>query len=341
MPDLQATDLPATALRDGDVSLAPPAMAPHISRGKDIVLRYGMVLVLLALIVVAQLVYSPFLTLTNLQNLASQNASTAIVAVGMTFVIIGGGFDLSVTGTFGLGSVLFANLAVTGTPVYAALAIALAAGLACGLLNGLVITKLKVNTFVATLGTAAAFTGIAALYSGSKPIAAFVPGFDTLGAGHLAGVALPVIVLAILYLAGSLVLTRTVYGRSLFATGGNREASRLAGLLVDRVQVVAFVISGCLAAFAGAVLTSMLNTGQFDQGSTVALDSIAAVVIGGTSLYGGEGAMWRTLVGVLILATMNNLFSSLSIATPTQMIIKGVVVVAAVAFEEVVRRASR
>jgi ribose transport system permease protein len=206
------------------------------------------------------------------------------------------------------------------------------------LINGLVITKLHVNTFVATLGTAAAFTGVAALYSGSKPIGAFVPGFDSLGAGRVLGVAVPLILMAALFVVGGAVLSRTVYGRSLFATGGNHEAARLAGLRVDRIQIVAFVVSGLSAALAGAVLASSLSTGQFDQGSTVALDSIAAVVIGGTSLYGGEGAMWRTLVGVLILATMNNLFSSLSIATPTQMIIKGVVVVAAVAFEELARR---
>jgi ribose/xylose/arabinose/galactoside ABC-type transport system permease subunit len=335
--NLKTDVTPALPATEASMRLARPAESRR-ARALDLALRYGMLIVLLVLVVVAELVFHQFLTVTNLQNLVIQNASTAIVAIGMTFVIISGGFDLSVGGSFAIGSVLFAKFAVGGTPIIISLGLALAAGLACGLVNGLVITKLRVNTFVATLGTGAAFTGAAALLSHSAPISAFIPGFSTLGAGHIAGVGIPVVLVVVLFLLSGFTLSRTVFGRSLFATGGNREAARLAGLRVDRVQVVAFLIAGVLAALAGAVLASILSTGQFDQDTTVALDSIAAVVIGGTSLYGGEGAMWRTAVGVAILATMNNLFSSLAIATSTQSVIKGLVVVLAVAFEELARR---
>lgn len=302
-------------------------------------IRYGMVIALIVLVIAAQASYSRFLTLVNIQNVITQNASTAIVAIGATYVIIGGGFDLSVAGIFGLGSVLFAGLVVmSGYPVWLALVVALAAGTLCGLVNGFVVTKLKVNTFVATLGTAAVFTGIAALYSGSTPISVFnVDGFKTLGSGGIFGVDYLLIIIVLLFLIFGFVLSRTVYGKSLYASGGNREAARLAGTNVDLIQTISFGISGLLAAFAGTALTSTIATGQFNQGSTVALDSIAAVVVGGTSLYGGEGAMWRTAVGVGILATMNNLFSSLSVQAPAQNIIKGLVLVAAVAFEELVR----
>lgn len=309
------------------------------SRLTTLGLRYGMVLLLVALIIVAQIAYPQFLTLNNLQNTITQNASTAVVAIGMTLVIIGGGFDLSVSGIFGLGSVLYAILVITGLPVFAALACTLGAGLACGALNGWVITKLKVNAFVATLGSGAAFLGFAALISDSRPVTVPpVPTFNLLGAGVVGGVSIEVMMIIGLYIIAAITLSKTVYGRTLYAVGGSRESARLAGLSVDRIQIIAFVVSGLLAALAGILLASTLSVGQFDQGTNVALDAIAAVVVGGTSLYGGDGAIWRTAVGVSILATMNNLFSSMSIASPTQNIIKGAVLVAAVAFEVVVRR---
>ncbi len=304
-------------------------------------LQYGMVGLLIVLVIIAQITYPQFLTLHNIQNTITQNASTAIVAIGMTFVIIGGGFDLSVSGIFGLGSVLFAGLVMSGFPVIAALLLALVAGLVCGLLNGIIVTKLKVNAFVATLGTSFAFLGAAALYSGSRPISVpLVPGFTTLGAGRIGGISIAVLMIIALYLIAGAVLSRSVYGRGVYAVGGSREAARLAGLPVDRTQIIGFIICGVLAALAGVLLTSTLSVGQYDQGMSVALDSIAAVVVGGTSLYGGSGAMWRTAVGVAILATLNNLFSSMSIASPTQDIIKGGVLVAAVAFEVIVRKVS-
>lgn len=306
---------------------------PFVRRVTDLLLRFGMLIVLVGLMIAAQVVYPEFLTWRNLQNTITQNSNTAIVAVGATYVMIGGGFDLSVAGTLGLGSVIFAELTVKGLPVGLALILALFGGTVAGIFNGLVITKLKVNPFVATLGSAAIFLGIGALYANSDSIS--VPpstAFTYLGQSKIAGVDVSVILIVILYVLGGFVLSRTVFGRSVYATGNNHEAARLAGIRVDRVQTLTFAISGLLAALAGVVLASSLVTGGFDQGTGVELNSIAGVVIGGTSLWGGEGAMWRTAVGCAILATLNNLFSSLAIAGPTQSIITGGFLILAVAF---------
>jgi len=305
--------------------------------------RYAMVYVLAGLVVAAQLTYSNFLSLANVNNLLIQNANVGVVAIGMTFVMVSGGFDLSVSGTLSLGSVLFAGLCMnSGLAILPSLVVAVAAAAALGAVNGLLVTKLGVNAFITTLGTAAAFGGVAAMYSDSQAISVSnVPGFEFLGAGHIAGLWTPVLLLGALFLVGGIVLHWTTYGRNLFAVGGNPEAARLSGLPVDRVVIIAFTISGASAALAGCMIASTLATGQIDQLSTIALDSIAAVVIGGTSLFGGEGAMWRTVVGVLILATLNNLFSSLAVEAPVQNIIKGCVVIAAVAFETASRRQRR
>jgi ribose transport system permease protein len=298
-----------------------------------LVTRFGMLGVLIGLVIAAQVVYPEFLTWTNLQNTLTQNSPTIIVAFGMTFVLIGGGFDLSVAGSFGLAGVLYAGLVNDGQTVGLSLAVALASGLACGIFNGLVITKLRVNPFVATLGSATIFLGIAAVYAHSEPIApAPAPGFTTLGQGKLGGVYLSILIMIALYLVGTFVLTRTVFGRSVFATGSNREAARLAGIRVDRIHIATYIICALGAALAGIILTSSLSSAQFDQGTGVDIQSIAAVVIGGTALFGGEGALWRTAVGVAILATINNLFSSLAIESPIQNIIQGAILIVAVAF---------
>lgn len=304
-----------------------------------VLVRYAMLWILAGLVIAAQLAYSNFLTVDNVKNLLTQNAELGIVAMGMTLVIIGGGFDLSVSGTFSFGAVFFAGLVANGHwSVPLALLAVLAVGAGFGLVNGLVVTRLKVNAFITTLGTAVAYGGFAAMYAHSAPISVFgVSGFDTLGNGKLIGIPVPIVLLAVLYAIGGLVLSKSAYGRQLYAVGGNLHAARLAGLRIDRIRVVTFVVCGLVTAFAGAMLASTLSTGQTDQIPTLALDAIAAVVIGGTSLYGGEGAMWRTAVGVLILATINNLFSSLAVDTPVQNVIKGGIVIAAVALETYTR----
>jgi ribose transport system permease protein len=322
------------------VSDSAAVSVPRLRAFGELSVRFAMLYVLIGLVIAAQIAYPNFLSPINLNNLLVQNAGVGVVAIGMTFVLIAGGFDLSVSGTLSLGSVLFAGLTVnTGFPVAVALVVTLIVASGFGAVNGIIVTKLKVNAFITTLGTAAAFGGVAALYSASRPITAYdVPGFDVIGTERVGGISLPVIVLAFLFVIAGIVLHRSTYGRNLFAVGGNREAARLAGLPVDRIIIISFVICAASAALAGATLASVLGVGQIDQLGSVALDSIAAVVIGGTSLFGGEGAIWRTAVGVLILATLNNLFSSLAVEAPLQNIVKGAVVIAAVAFGAISHR---
>jgi ribose transport system permease protein len=299
--------------------------------------RYGMVGVLVLLVIAAQFVYSGFLQIGNIWNLLSQNAPIGLVAVGMTFVIIGGGFDLSVSSLFAVGAVASAGLA-GHMPVPLAILLAVLAGGIGGVINGALITRLRLNSFVVTLATTSVFSGVAYVISKSEPIVPTASAYSFLGTKTFGGVPLSVIILAVVFAVGAVVLSKTVYGRSVYAVGGNREAARLAGLRVDLIRAITYVLTGLCAALAGVFLASQTSTGSADMGSTVALQSIAMVIIGGTSLLGGEGAMWRTLVGMLILATINNLLDSLAVSSAVQLLAQGLVVLLAVSLDTLSRR---
>jgi ribose transport system permease protein len=316
--------------------------APSRSGGQAVVrfaLRYAMVWVLVVLVVVAQSVYPTFLTGDNLRNMLSQNAAVAIIAVGMTLVIIGGGFDLSVGAIYGLGAVTFAKVSVEMS-LPAATALVLVVGLAAGLVNGLVVTRLKVNAFVATLGTSSLFLGAALIYSDTQPVPVNPVGFD--GPGTAVWLTLPVggVLTVLVFLAGGFLLSRTSFGQNVRAVGGNDEAARLAGVSVGTVRTLTYVLTGACASFGGLLDTSKLGVGQADQGANLPLLAIAIVILGGTSLRGGEGAVWRTAIGVLILATLTNLFDSLAISTAVQAMVQGAVLIAAVTIDVFGRRAA-
>lgn len=332
--DETATDAAASAPAAA-VDARTPSGAKHPLR--RIARELGMVYVLIATVIAANIIYPQFLDAGNLQNILSQNAPVGIIAVGMTFVMIAGGFDLSVGAIYAFGAVIFADMA-NSMAIVPALAIALALGCVLGAINGLLVTKLKVNTFVATLGTASVFGGAAYLYSHSAPIVGENASFGVLGNDSIAGLAISIWLLIAVLLIGGVVLARTVYGRSLYSIGGNDEASRLAGLPIDRYRASTYVVVGACSALAGAIIASRLGVGQADVGNTVALDAIAVVVIGGTSLFGGEGAIWRTGVGLLILAVINNVADSEAWDTNSQSVIKGGIVIAAVAFDAWSRR---
>jgi len=302
-----------------------------------IVLRYAIVFVLIALAIVSNVLYPGFFEWGNLRNIMSQNAPVGLVAIGMTFVMIAGGFDLSVSAIFAAAGVAAASF--TGhMPIGLALLAALGVGLVGGAVNGAIVTRLKVNPFVATLGTASAFSGLALLYSHSQPIVPTHTGFTWLGTARWSGVPVSVVIFFAAFAIGAVVLSRTVFGRSVYAVGGNTEAARLAGIRVDLIRFVTYTITGVCAALGGIIIASQTGVGQADIGANITLDSIAIVIIGGTSLLGGEGAMWRTLVGLLILATINNLFDSLALDTAAQSLVKGVIVVGAVALDSYTRR---
>ncbi len=299
--------------------------------------RYAIVGVLMALAVTSNILYPGFLAAGNLRNILSQNAPVGIVAIGMTFVIVGGGFDLSVAAIFAACGVAFASFAGR-MPIAAAFAGALLVGLAAGAINGVVITRLQVNPFVATLGSASFFSGLAYLYSHSRPIIPTNPSFATLDNLKPLGIPISILIFVGVLALGTVVLSKSVFGRSVHAVGGNAEAARLAGIRINRIRFLTYLVTGLCAALAGAVTASRTGVGQADIGASITLDAIAIVVIGGTSLLGGEGAMWRTLVGLFILATINNLFDSLALDTAAQSLVKGLIVIGAVALDSYSRR---
>lgn len=305
-----------------------------------LLVKYSMLVVLVLLVVVATFLYDGFLAPANIRDILVQNAAVGIIAVGMTFVIISGGFDLSVGATYALGSTVFAGVTISTGSVALAGAAALAAGLLCGLANGLLVAKLHINPFVATLGSASVISGLAYIYSNSAPFIVSQPGFQALSKSHTLGLPTPIFILILTMVVGGIVLAKTTIGRNVQAVGGNTEAGWLSGLRVPSITASVYVLTGALAAIAGMIDASRLAVGQADVGANIALDAIAIVVVGGTSLRGGEGAMWRSAVGLLILATLTNVFYSLNVSQHWQLIAKGLIVIAAVALDSAARRRS-
>ncbi len=299
--------------------------------------RGAIVWTLLALVVLCQILYPGFLARDNIFNILSQNTPVGLIALGMTFVMIAGGFDLSVGAIYAAGATFYAMEAKL-VPLSVAAPLTLLLGFVMGALNGLIVTRLKVNAFVATLGTSSIFGGAAYLYSHSAPVLVDQPGFTQLGAGKWLDAPICLYLLVLFYVLGWLLLSKTVYGRSIYAVGGNPEAARLSGLRVDLLKTTTYAMVGVLSALGGMIVASRLSIGQADIAGTMSLDAIAIVIIGGTSLFGGSGAVWRTAVGLLLLAALTNLFDALALDSNFQSLIKGIIVIGAVALDAISRR---
>ena len=300
--------------------------------------RFSMLGVLVVLIIVATFLYPAFLNPANIGNILTQNSAIGLIAIGMTFVIICGGFDLSVGATYALGATLYAGLTLQTGSVLVAGLLTLAAGIVVGVVNGLIISRLNINPFVATLGTASIISGVAYVYSNSSPfIVNNVPQFQDLALSTIAGIPQPIWILVIAFVLAAILLSKTTFGRNVYAVGGNYEAAWLSGLRVRGLNASVYIITGMLAALAGMMDASRLGVGQADVGAAMALDAIAIVVVGGTSLLGDEGAIWRSAVGLLILATLTNVFYSFNVSQNWQLIAKGTIVVAAVGVDAIIR----
>ncbi|MGH3217955.1 MAG: ABC transporter permease [Streptosporangiaceae bacterium] len=299
---------------------------------------YGIVVLFVALIIVGGIVYNEFFSGGNLRSILSESAPLGVVAIGETFVIIGAGFDLSVGSTYAIGATVFALVGNAHSWLLAGF-LAVLLGLALGAINGVVVTQLKVNPFIATFGTGSIYSGGVLLLTNNTAYP--LDRYSELGAGDIGGIPVSAIVLAVLLVVGGVVLHRSVYGRKVYAVGGNDEASHLAGLRVGLIRGGTYVMSGGMAAFAGVMEASLLGSGQGNIGTNTALDSIAIVVIGGTALLGGEGAMWRTAVGLLIIGILDNIFFGLALNANWQTVVTGAILIAAVAFDMLVRRGSQ
>jgi len=302
-------------------------------------LRYSMVVALFGLILATSVLDSSFLGIGNLLNLLRQWAPPGLMAVGMTFVIISGGFDLSVGGTYAAATVLSASLVVNAhLPIPIAVLLTVLMGSGIGLINGVVITRLEVNPFVATLGMGFIVTGLNEVVSNATPVIVDNAAFQVLGGGDLLGLPIPGIILVIVLIIGDLLLGRSVYGRYVYAIGGSDEASRLTGLRTRSVRTLAYVITGALAALAGCIIASQLGEGQGDIGQNVELGVITIVIVGGNAVSGGEGAMWRTITGIAILAILGNAFDHLQISTFWQEVIEGTIIIGAMAIDSYGKR---
>ncbi|MDI1243414.1 MAG: ABC transporter permease [bacterium] len=306
----------------GEIELRPSMRA----RIGSLLQHQGALVMLLLVCLIGFARYEAFLTPENLLNILRQNSMLGLVALGMTFVILTGGIDLSVGALLAVAGVIAASLAGQGLIV--ALPAAVAAATILGLINGLVISKGRIQPFIVTLAMMIAARGLALAVTGEESvrITSSSDSFGWLGRGSIGFVPVPIVILLVAFAVGWLVLNHTRFGRNVLAVGDNDEAARLMGLNTDRVTILVYAISGALAGLAGVILASRLGTGQPVAGVGWELDAIAAVVIGGTLLTGGQGSALATLVGVLLLGVIFNLFNLEGQISPWwQLVLRGLI----------------
>jgi ribose transport system permease protein len=271
-----------------------------------------------------------FLTVSNLLNVLEQTAINAVIAAGMTFVIISGGIDLSVGSLVALSGVVLGTLLHAGVPMPVAIAASLGVGFFFGVLNGLAITWGRLPPFIATLGMMSVARGCALLFTDGRPVSGFDAAFRNLATARVVGIPAPVLVAIGVYIVAWFVLSKTRFGRYVYAIGGNEEATRLSGVNVRLHKMCVYGVSGLASAVAAVLLTSRLNSAQPIAGIMYELDAIAATVIGGTSLMGGEGGLGGTIIGALIMGVLRNGLNLLGVSSFVQQIVIGLVIVFAV-----------
>jgi ribose transport system permease protein len=292
--------------------------------------RYGVLVIIALLMAFMTGVSDAFLTPRNLLNILNQSTPLALIATALTLVIIGGGFDLSTGAIFGVAAVSAAWLAVNVDPAIGLLAAPLI-GLLLGVVNGAIITGIRVHSFLATLATSLVFRGVAVLLTGGFLIPVRMEAFTWLGRGKIGMVNIAVLVLALFVAAMMFLLNWTTFGRRVYAVGGNEEAAILSGVRVDAVKIGTFALTGFASGLASAIATSRISMGQPQAGAGVELEAIAAVILGGTSIYGGRGAVWRSVAGVLLLSLIGNAFNILNVNPFFKDLTTGLIIVVAVA----------
>jgi ribose transport system permease protein len=326
MTVLDAVARPIRSVRDGS--------AFQLSALRD----YGIVASFIALFVALAVSSDVFLTERNILNVLDQSAAVGLMACGGTLVIIAGGFDLSVGAVFAIAGVVAAQSAPHMDPAFALILGALT-GLGIGIGNGILTTVGRINPLVATLASSIIIRGIALVMTGGFLVNVTEPSFNSLGVGDVWGINYSVIIWAVFAVICAVLLAQTAFGRFIYAAGGNPEAARLSGIRVGVVRATTYAISGLSAGIAGVLVTSRVNTGQADAGLGLELSTIAAIVIGGTSIMGGEGAIWRSILGVLLLALIGNGFNLLGIDPIYQQILQGGIILTAVAVDAWARKA--
>lgn len=292
------------------------------------------------LCVTLSIVSSEFLTASNISNVLRQVSINAIIAVGMTIVILSGGIDLSVGSVMAMSMTTAAGAMLAGFSPMVGIAMALLSGVICGAINGTLISYLGLPAIIVTLATMEIPRGIALLYTNGYPLSGLPESFAFWGRGEVLGIQTPIIIMAVVFLVAYVLLNKYPVGRYIYGIGGNEEAVRLSGIRVQRYKFLAYTLSGLTAAISGVVLSSRLMSGQPNAGVGFELDAIAAVVLGGTAITGGRGHILGTLVGALTLGVLNNGLNLMEVSPYMQKILKGVIILLAI-YAGTVKRADR
>ncbi|MGP4095217.1 ABC transporter permease [Nonomuraea sp. KM90] len=320
-------------------STAGPERGGRSRRGADLIVKSNLLLVFLALCVVASLLAPQFLTGRNIANLLQQSSLTGIVAIGMTMVVLTAGIDLSVGSVAAFGGMTIALLMAAGVPVLPAILLSVAVGAVFGATMGGLSAYLSLPSFMTTLAGLTAIRGLTYLLTDGKPAqAGGSEAFQLLGGGFIGYVPIVGIIFVVVTLLAAAVLRGTTFGEYVYAVGSNKEAARLSGLPVRGVITAVFAVSGALAALAGVLLTSRLTVGQPTAFSGLELDAIAAVVLGGTNLFGGRGGVFGTFVAVLLLSVLRNLCNLLGLGSFFQMVVTGLILLVALVLNMLIER---
>jgi ribose transport system permease protein len=299
----------------------------------EILTRYGVLAAFVIELAVFAFISPSFLTTDNLLNVTLQASINAIIAAGMTFVILTSGIDLSVGSVVALTGIIVTSLVKLPLPPFAAILIAVlvgtAFGSASGWAGGVFVSRFKITPFVVTLALMTIWRGVAFVVTDGRPVWELPAEFAWIGGGRVAGIPVPTIIMVIVYIVTHIVLTRMRFGRYVYAVGGNIEAARLAGIRTNRTLTSVYVLCGALSALSGVLLASRMNSGQPNAGMMYELDAIAAVVVGGTSLSGGRGTIIGTLIGALLIAVLRNGLNLMNVSSYLQQVIVGAVILAA------------
>jgi ribose transport system permease protein len=291
-------------------------------------------LILVLLVVLFSFIAPNFMTFGNLRTLIRQVSFAGISAVGLMFVMISGGIDLSIGSQIVFGNVLLAiMMADWKLPVAVAIPLILLVGTGLGAINGLLCIKLKIHPLIITLGTSAIFKGVGYIINRSRNIMGFPDSFRWFGQGYVWGIPVPVIVMVVVALIGSFILTKTYFGRKVFALGGNEEAARLAGVNISRMKVFLFMICGFVSSITTVLLLSRVFAGQTITGQGLEFDCLTAALLGGVSFKGGEGSIFGLMVGIIIIGVLNNAMQLAQFPDFSQTVVKGAVLLIAVAFD--------
>jgi ribose transport system permease protein len=323
-----------------DTAAPEPSATPRgttRSRWAESLQDYGVALAALLLVVIVATGNPAFLSPANINNMLSQWSPAGIMAIGMTLVILAGGFDLSISSGFAFCAVIAAIIGQQTSPILALLG-SIAAGTVIGSINATLVSVFKINPFITTVGTGFVINGLSLVVTRNAAFIVSNPAFGILGAGRWHGIPYSGMLLILLFPIAGLVLSRSVYGHMIYAVGGNAEASKLSGIRADLIVASTYIFLGAGVGLAGFISASQLNSAQANLDPRILFDVLTIVIVGGTSLGGGVGSIWRTVVGLVIIATITNGFVLLDISPFYQDVIKGLIIVGALILDSMLRR---